>query len=180
MDLMIDIETLDTRRSALVLSIGYVQFEPRVPETFQTLLEHAVCDVIQLESQPNSSFSAETLLWWLRQSVEFKILLESQPKVSMQDALMRLSTTIWQDRVGNIWGNGPTFDLGIISHHYEQAQLAVPWKYYKERDVRTMLEAALIEKSNYIPEGFIAHRADHDAAYQAMLVQQAYKICGHG
>lgn len=174
---MIDIETLDTRRTSLVLSIGWTLFDPYTRDDFNTLLENSECCYTSLESQRNGTFNNETLLFWLQKHPEELAKLLSQSTIPMQVALDKLTTVCLNKEPRCIWANSPQFDLAILAHHYKVSQQVpsrTPWEFYKERDVRTLLDVTGINKKKHQPAGFVAHRAEHDAAFQAYLVQLAY------
>lgn len=64
-DIMLDLETLDTRPSAVIVSIGAVEFDTNGPNPLREFYR-----VLQLPPQLSRGRTEcpETLAWWSRQS----------------------------------------------------------------------------------------------------------------
>lgn len=39
-----------------------------------------------------------------------------------------------------LWGNGASFDLGILGALYDAADMPRPWRFWAERDLRTLFD----------------------------------------
>lgn len=72
-----------------------------------------------------------------------------------------------------IWGNGANFDNTILRRSYERQGIPCPWRYYNDRDVRTIVElgkAIDFDARTAIPFEGERHNALDDARYQAKYV----------
>ncbi|EJE0690466.1 3'-5' exoribonuclease, partial [Salmonella enterica subsp. enterica serovar Newport] len=67
--LMIDLETMDNKPTAAITAIGAVLFNPETGEMGETFYRR-----ISLTSSVDydCTMGADTVLWWLRQSIEAK------------------------------------------------------------------------------------------------------------
>lgn len=168
MDLMIDIETLDVRDSATILTIGAQGFDlwsDRLTDvTFYTRLD--------LESQPTRTIDDGTVEWWGKQSPEAQEeALGDGNRILITDALTQLSKIAWKHQ--RIWANGTTFDITILEHAMAQCGVNVPWKYWQVMDARTLYKLA--------PEvGKLTnnHNALADCVNQIDLLQKVIKHLG--
>lgn len=140
-NIMVDLETLDTRNSAVVVSIGAVAFDPNsnfIGPTFYAELTH------DLQNQQNRgrTISASTVIWWMKQSHAAQRLFHS-PAPSTTDTRGSLIafTQFLADHGGRealLWGNGSDFDNAILGSLYETYGLYRPWSYSNNRCFRTM------------------------------------------
>lgn len=149
--IMIDIETLDTIPSAIILSIGAVAFKPEHERDFY--LE------IFADSQYIRTSSLSTLTWWKSQKN-----FPKNPSVGLTRALTSLSSWIRdvsRTRTPIIWCKGTDFDVTILADAYRQYKLPIPWKYSKVRDCRTIF------KTFAVPITGASHNALADAKDQA-------------
>lgn len=167
---MIDLETLGTTVNAPIVSIGAVEFNPNTGE-----LGSAFYQIVRLESSLayGGKVDADTLRWWLTQNIEVK--KETFDPINSKDlevALRELDTFIFDRPIAaQVWGNGAAFDLGILKNNYEKLGLAIPWMFYKERDMRTIVELGhAINCIPNIPFNGTKHNALDDAIHQAQVV----------
>lgn len=136
-DIMLDLETLDTKESAIVTAIGAVKFDPKTFEIIDTF--HQKLKWIEQESA-GRTLSARTVLWWLQQSPEaVKAMLEGA--VAPDVGLKNFDTWAWKgnqslDAFG-LWGNGVDFDNVILASCYDSMKMARPWGYKQNRCFRT-------------------------------------------
>ncbi len=189
MDVMIDLETLGTSHNALILSAGFLRFDPQnCQQTFEDLLRETSHIVVNLaasyedvcapgirEYGNGGQINMQTLTWHLSQLPAFSS--DQLTKIADLRTMLQYIGCLFpsgNDFPERVWANAPSFDLAILKNAYSRD--AVPWKFFQERDVRTLLDAANIDKrqKEWLPNGLIKHRADHDAAWQAWLVQQAW------
>lgn len=180
MDVMIDLETWGTRPTSKLRSIGAVWFDPNERSSFSELLESAFYVHVDCASYSAGNVfttDAATVSWWDKQPAAEEIFADGRrPIVYAEDAVQRLFEDLgrtWRS-LGRVWANSPTFDCTMLRYHARQFGLLAPWEYYQEMDVRTLRALLLPKKAGRTtPAGFIKHRADHDAALQAMDVQRA-------
>lgn len=180
MDVMIDLETWGTRPTSKLRSIGAVWFDPNESNSFSELLQdafYANVDCGLYDYGDTFTTDAATASWWDRQTAAQAIFAAAEHRpLAADNAITWLFDELgatWRN-LNHVWANSPTFDCAMLRHHAAQFCYQVPWEYYQEMDVRT-LRALLLPKraGRATPAGFIKHRADHDAALQAMDVQRA-------
>lgn len=130
---MLDIETLDTRVSAVILSIGAVRFDPakvgEVNDTFYTNVDIDSC--LEL----GRTISGGTLYWWLDKEQAARDRIATNP-VPLPQALEQLSQFIREHDC--VWGNGAAFDNAILADAYRSCGMQTPWRYYQDMCYRTM------------------------------------------
>ena len=162
MNVMIDLETLDTQPGAVILSIGAVVFDARgSSDSFYTVVSRASCEMWGM------TVSADTLAWWNRQSPEAREVLEQaqlDDAPQLIDALDVLRAFIPRD--ARIWSNGANFDQPLLDVAYNRIGQTVPWKYYHSRCYRTIVAMCPVERS-FRPATVCAHNALEDAKWQA-------------
>ena len=92
------------------------------------------------------------------------------------DALLQLREFIDENSgefFVQVWGNGANFDNTILRRSYERQGIPCPWRYYNDRDVRTIVElgkAIDFDARTAIPFEGERHNALDDARYQAKYV----------
>lgn len=169
-DVMIDIETLDTRPSTVILSIGAVRFDIEKPEVIgDTFHVHVDIDSCLAAGR---TVSGNTILWWLDQSDEARKKITDAQRVPLHRALLQLSTFVTEkDRV---WGNGASFDNSALSDAYRSCGLPQPWRYWGDMCYRTLknLYKDIVPKPVF--QG-IPHDALADAFNQAIHLQLIYR-----
>ncbi|EEZ0235936.1 exonuclease [Escherichia coli] len=167
--LMIDLETMGKNPDAPIISIGAIFFDPQTgdmgPEFSKT---------IDLETA-GGVIDRDTIKWWLKQSREAQsaIMTDETP---LDDALLQLREFIDENSgefFVQVWGNGANFDNTILRRSYERQGIPCPWRYYNDRDVRTIVElgkAIDFDARTAIPFEGERHNALDDARYQAKYV----------
>ncbi|SLM62841.1 Exodeoxyribonuclease VIII [Dickeya aquatica] len=170
---MIDLETLGKNKNAPLASIGAVFFEPETGE----LGEKFYCRVDFENDMKNGAIpDGDTIKWWLKQSAEARAELVSDDAIPVWDAVNKFSDWL-TDNADNlnevkVWANSPSFDCVILSAAFERAETDVPWKYWNERDVRTIKEVSLAVTGfcRTIETIGVKHNALDDAISQVALV----------
>ena len=162
MDVMIDIETLGTSHSAVVLSIGAVKFDEN------KILSEFYC-VLDKNEQTTRSQDISTLQWWAMQADEVRLALD-KPTHTLKEALQELTNFLktTEDRL-YVWGNGSNFDICILENLYEYIHAPIPWKYRNVMDLRTFKRFVM---PNYVmlATNEQKHNALQDAKHQALFV----------
>ena len=174
-DLMVDIETLDTHPSAVVLSIGAVVFD-----RFDTPGRHGPTFYVELTGDIQSqidhgrTISADTLIWWMCQSPEARNVFdhpdEDTPRRTINQAASNFSKFCVDHRVRYIWAKDPDFDVSILRSLFEMYGWGFPFKYHEARAVRTVLDMPFVPSKQTKP---VAHNALADAIAQATDIQEA-------
>lgn len=139
-DIMIDIKTLDTKPTAVILSIGAVAFDIETGETCEETFYHKLDYEKQIDEGRTTSI--DTNIWWDNQSEEAYNEAFSGDEL-LFNALVKLKIFfhhfLYDDC--NVWAKYPAFDLVILKSAFGND--IVPWEYCQERDVRTFLDGML-------------------------------------
>lgn len=138
-DIIIDAETLDTKDTAVIPSIGarLCNLETgEMGEGFHVKLN------VQEQIDAGYTISADTLAFWMNQDQAARdyliaILQNKTPTVSRQVGFSMLHQFISNVKDANAWGNGISFDLGLGIREWGQDNL--PWEFWNEQDVRTIV-----------------------------------------
>ena len=131
MQLMIDLETLDTVATTKVLSIGLCFFTEKIESTY--------CFYPSLEDQKNRSISEDTLLWWLNQGEEARNNIIQGVHQPLKEVMKQISDLVIRHRpINAVWGNGSDFDNAIIQALFKDADIEVPWQFWFNRCFRTL------------------------------------------
>ncbi|EBV5177301.1 exonuclease [Escherichia coli] len=172
--LMIDLETMGKNPDAPVISIGAIFFDPQTgdmgPEFSKT---------IDLETA-GGVIDRNTIKWWLKQSREAQSAIMTD-EIPLDDALLQLREFIDENSgefFVQVWGNGANFDNTILRRSYERQGIPCPWRYYNDRDVRTIVElgkAIDFDARTAIPFEGERHNALDDARYQAKYVSAIWQ-----
>ena len=74
-----------------------------------------------------------------------------------------------------IWANGPAFDCIKIQYHCDVLGLKYPWKFYQERDIRTIKEVAKTIGFEYTPYKN-SHTAIEDCRNQSNCLREIENV----
>jgi hypothetical protein len=176
----IDIETMSTAPTAAIASIGACRFAiggdgigDWVGDTFHMHVSLANCQ------RHGLAIDASTVLWWIKQGDDAKAALlggqqDAAPLVTALEALANFidATDDGGPEKPTIWANGASFDLPILANAYRTVGMPLPWKFWEERDLRTL---KALRPECRIPHAGIAHHALDDAVHQARLIQAIHK-----
>ena len=134
-NVMIDIETLGTHPGSGILAIAAVRFNVITAEYDA---DNVFSASIGYENNSHMDIVQDTVAWWESQEAElYERMFRPSDPMRLDDALGAFSSFIKpNDRV---WGNSARFDLGIIEGAYRRHEMQIPWRYYNERDVRTLV-----------------------------------------
>ena len=166
---MLDLESLGTRPTCAILTIGAVKFDPYTPDAFGETLYHRIDVDEQLAL--GREVQEDTLAWWAQQAQDVREeALSEEGRVSLE--------TLYRDLnrfcvgVNNIWCQGPAFDIVILENIYRQQGWPTPWQFWQIRDSRTLfgVHGDPREKNK---EGL--HNALEDCISQAQGVQEIYR-----
>ncbi len=172
--LMIDLETMGKNPDAPIISIGAIFFDPQTgdmgPEFSKTIDLNTAGGVID----------RDVIKWWLKQSREAQSAIMTD-EIPLDDALLQLREFIDENSgefFVRVWGNGANFDNTILRRSYERQGIPCPWRYYNDRDVRTIVElgkAIDFDARTAIPFEGERHNALDDARYQAKYVSAIWQ-----
>ena len=160
MDLMLDLETLDTKPGATVLSIGAVLFDR---ETALCCGNGMFYMEVNIASQLpfHTTVSADTMDFWARTDPEWIEEVMSgayqaklKPIGEVLDALDAWiqSHYLKEDfNLGTVWAQGQDFDFPILAELYNrvrdgkmnlETKSFMPWPFWRHRDTRTVYDVA--------------------------------------
>lgn len=178
--LMVDIETFGKKADAPVVSIGAVFCDPSTGDTGSEFYK-----VISLESAMASGGvpDASTIIFWLKASPEARSELVMDDAIPLEDALLQLNEFIKENAAYGpdsvqVWGNGATYDNVLLEASYDRTGISCPWKFWNNRDVRTIVELgkAIGCKPRYeIPFEGEPHKAISDALHQVKYVSAVWQ-----
>jgi hypothetical protein len=182
-EVMMDIESLSTRAHAVILVIGAIKFNRG--ETWDENIDDGstVMDEldtfyirIKIDSCVKAGLHSDdaTKKWWSEQDADVKYeALQNPDRVTLKTALRLFSD--WYGRYSRrkIWGNGSSFDCTILGEAYKRCGMVVPWKFWLERDLRTIMDLGAV-KMRDLPQ-YQKHHALYDCYRQIIGFQRAEK-----
>lgn len=181
---MIDLETLDVKPGAVVLSIGLVEFaaaKDGVPQ-LGTHYYDVLSAVEQFQRQLTSS--ADTIDWWEKQSPEARTVLQQSYKSlasvrTQLDAVNLMMAPRTNGTKPTLWGNGSDFDNTILAELYRRFNVKPAWSYSRHRCHRTLMALCGYAGLNdyvVIPRLGQHHNALDDAVHQAKMASRALEL----
>lgn len=178
--LMVDLESMGSNPDAPIISMGAIFFDPHTGQTGAEFYK-----VISLESAMalGGKPDAGTILWWMKQSSEARSALLVEDAIPLDDALLQFNDFICENAANGpgtlqIWGNGATFDNVLLRQSFERAGIPCLWKFWNDRDVRTIVEMGKVVgiNSRYeIPFEGDLHNALSDARHQVKYVSAIWQ-----
>ena len=164
-NVMIDIETLGTKATSVVLSIGAVEFEFGKNELGQEFHRRVSIDSCL---DHGLTLDGRTLEWWMDQSDEAKDVFR-RPGDPLSEVLLDFQTAF--NFEGEVWCNGAAFDMPILENAFHAVGLPIPWLYYNVRDYRTVKYLAPREVLTRVRvDPITKHHALEDAKAQALTL----------
>lgn len=169
--LMVDIETLGTKRDASILSIGACMFDidKGIGKTFEVNLKN-----------DGRTVDPDTVRWWLKQNQAAQDKLFNPEPVTMKEARAAFSKFIETNKPKKVWANGALFDLNILRDFYNEYP---PWKYNQEMCMRSIRALGddiglgygewWVSNNN---KDDVHHGALDDAVRQARYVIDVFKV----
>jgi hypothetical protein len=171
---MLDLETIDTSPTAVVLTIGAVKFD-----AYDASIEPGLSSMylrlnVDQQTALGRTSSEDTLAWWAKQSAAAQEeAFSEENRVDLLDFAKQLNAfTVGAE---HIWANGVTFDITILENLYRMLGLPAPWNYWQIRDCRTIFDLGDDSAKTMNTE---AHNAFADAYCQAKAVQNIYNELG--
>lgn len=173
---MVDIESLDTKPTTHIASIGCCKFNPSVINDFDREGFYQVVSTVP--GKLNGTAAIETAVWWLKQSTSANVIFRSPGRelpVVLELLTRYLEKHAPDIRERVIWANGDKFDVAALEDAYRRCGMEVPWRYNAARCLRTLRES-LVQIGLTPPdtEKEPAHNALTDAIVQSRWVQKAF------
>lgn len=183
---VIDIETLAKSEKSKIASIGCVILDVK---TLQILPDYFYMP-ININDQKGRVNDESTMLWWFKQALEnkkaFDAAFANPEACNIKLALNGLSDflgRVFGDEPVNMFGNGPEFDNVILADAFAQYGIKLPWDYWNNQSVRTMLLTYRMISGNQQPdikfEG-TKHHAIHDARHEAKIIAESLRFIRDG
>lgn len=169
----IDLETLDTKPGATILSLGAVKFNP-----LSDIDPHSNLYLkIDIDEQHalGRTVSDSTVEWWGKQDpAVMEEAFDLSGRSSVADTLKQLSK--WMVGIDVLWGQGYGFDMTILEDMYRSAGVPIPWNFWQVRDSRTLFSCLDRDPRKDMQQNL--HNALDDAFYQSKAIQIAYAKIG--
>ncbi len=187
-EMMFDLETLDTKPSAVVLSVGAVVWETTFDLSKNELnyeIKERFLRVLNIQDQVDQSrtVSESTLLWWQNQDpvARAEAFNPERDAVSVVlSDLRRLSEQYFTQEsdytgITRFWASPATFDFPIWDDLAMTFRGHVPWKYNQKYDVRTVVQEANLSARDHVDGTLtgIAHTPVYDCEWQISLLTAA-------
>jgi hypothetical protein len=187
-DIMLDLETVGLCDNPVITQLSAVAFSFEDGNILGTFNEH-----IGIRNSVKKGFKIDssTIEWWLSQSDDiynevFMKALLSETKiedilVAFTEWLRKLKLEFGLDHKTNIntWGNGIAADNKWIQQAYKLCNMEVPWKYYEDRDVRTLVDIGKRifnhDHKKLVFEGKV-HNALDDCKHQIKYCLEVYNL----
>lgn len=164
---MIDLETLSTRKDAAVVQLAAVSFDPQTGEIFGRYKTAVL-------PREGEHIDVGTVAWWFQQSAASALgaALIGPGCLPLAAALVELQSFFDAEKPEAVWSHGSSFDVAIVEHHCARLGLAVPWTYKMPRDTRTLYALA----PGGCPPVEVDSARKHDALYDCEV--QVEQVCG--
>lgn len=181
LDVFIDLETLDTKPGAIIISVGAAATIRHSYKVF-SLFERNVTEKDQ--QAYGATYSESTLAWWRKQSNEVWIQTRIHP-LPMNMVLHNLAKWMNECRERaaeqgctsvQVWGNGATMDISLLEWHFNHNPKSItslvkaPWEFWDIRDVRTLVEVDAMTGGKEFKKRTtfygMQHRSLHDAMHE--------------
>lgn len=188
---MLDLETLDTRPRAKILSVGALAFDPHGTTLAADAPSfYGVVDAVSYGADEPFTEDAATRAWWDRQGADARAEVFDNPAarpwrdvVADVVAWLRAQASAGRQPL-YVWANSPAFDCTILANAIQCAGHAQPWRYYAQRDVRSLGALAGLRYTTFrdMREASgatdVAHHALADCRMQARFTQHAIRALG--
>ena len=169
----IDLETIDVRPQATVLSLGAVKFNPLTSEEPHSELYLKIS--IDDQDRLDRTVSEGTLEWWGKQDPKImEEAFDQTDAVTVEDALAEISK--FSVGVDTFWGQGYGFDYTMMEDMYRSIGRPIPWNFWQILDSRTLFRVCKQDPRKQIQNDL--HNALADAYYQSKAIQIAYSELG--
>lgn len=164
---MVDLETLGTNQDSAFISIGACMFDPDSGNIGEQFYQNIDWD----DALKTRKATGDTIKWWMRQekAAQDKACAAGSPLKVVLSAFGNWFTKGRDDRI--VWGNGATFDVGMLENAFMSEFGKTPWKFWNVMDVRTTVKlAACTINKNDVPFVGTPHDPLADAIHQAQYI----------
>lgn len=174
---MVDIETLDTEPTAIVLSIGVVEFNKDGPVRVNDQIVSVEANLHTREQYARDrTMSLDTIEWWMDFGARYPKHNRRPPWQGLTEAF----SIFPDDEDFIVWAKPPSFDLTILENLAEQEGVEVPWTRHNRRDVYTVADwLTKSERDAVKGKNLAQHNAVADCLEQIDLVVSAWNKRGY-
>lgn len=140
-NIMLDLEALDSARSAIIVSIGAVYFDLHTSKLGDEFYVEISTKGIKDQYEKGRTFSFETFNWWMAQSDSARnVFLKNGHEKKATIVALGQFITFCSKGVAPIkmWGNGVDYDNVVLRDVFETYNMTAPWKYGNNRCYRTV------------------------------------------
>ena len=186
--MMFDIETLDTRQSAIVLSVGAVVWRTigmtvHVSGKVDSKLRWEKVDefyrILDIDSQVarGRTLSESALFWWLQQDSTARSEAFNPRRTHAQ--VVTTAFNVWahehvENGLTRFWADPACFDFPIWENLVDGVECKYPWRYNQRYDVRSIVTEASYSVSSHRYDGEgTAHTPVYDCERQIDLLVAA-------
>lgn len=156
-DVMIDIETMGTRSTSMIVQIGACYFDRatgEIGEKFKVNIHH---------NDDKFTVDWDTISWWMSQSDMARSSIIHGESCDMALAVVKLKAFL--QNATYVWSHA-TFDIPIILNAFSKCNEKFPVHYTKCRDIRTLVDIKNNNQKSTIPRAGTYHDALDDCLYQ--------------
>lgn len=188
-DLSIDIETAaqpangpNEDKLVLILSVAAVFFNPNEMTPFEDLCDLEISDrtfyaPVSLANSLSRGFDVDknTLEFWRRTTIKDNrvnaLADAAHCTEDLVETFARLNHFLTNEGKAprRIWAKSPTFDCSILRDAFNKVGMKLNINVFDERDIRNVMDEM---QSHPMPTEMIVHNPTHDAALEAMTVQE--------
>lgn len=169
---MLDLETLAVSWDSVILTVGLLKFDPWgdgviLNESNSLYLKPNVDEQIAMGRMVSDS----TVQWWGKQPEDVQgDALGDDGRLSGVEVVSKINK--FMVGVGDIWCQGPIFDIPNLETYFKSFGFNPPWHYWQIRDCRTIF---LVHGDPRENDRKAAHNALMDCYYQALGLQEIFK-----
>lgn len=166
-EVMIDIETLDTAATAVIFQVAAVSFN-----SADGHIDGATCIDLDAQVQIGNgrTVSASTIGFWLNPEISGAAHTSFNSEVKKSVHALYQSLKLACEGADAIWAKG-SFDFELLENLLRDYGYEVPWKYCQPRDLRTMMKECGVEKQK-----FVSHNALDDCKHQIKQLMECREV----
>ncbi len=177
-NVMCDLECLDSKGTAAIISIGLVTFDLHQGALGAELYIELSLAALKQQLAKGRTMSLDTICWWAQQSPEarscwFPEATGGHKKSSNGECLTELNHFFSHIDKPILWGNGATYDNIVLRGYLEAFSARVPFHYSRDYCYRTM-KGMFGHKAKLERVG-THHNARDDAKSQALHLVAMHK-----